>query len=107
MSARAAEPNPVPGADEVGRQPLAGRDELHLRRDLAAAGVIELPPEDRAFIDDFFRNCDRTIWDAVKLRLEELVKQNKLSQIDLVCENEECNKPYTSPILFEMSNFFG
>jgi hypothetical protein len=62
--------------------------------------------EDQTYIDDFFKNCNRTIWDAVKLRLEVLAKQNKLSEVDLVCESDECNKPYASPILFEMSNFF-
>jgi hypothetical protein len=30
------------GADEFGRQPLSKRDEFHLLRDLAVAGVMQL-----------------------------------------------------------------
>jgi hypothetical protein len=62
--------------------------------------------EDPALIDEFFANCNRSIWDAVKSRLEVLSAENKLREIDLVCENEDCAKPYSSPITFEMSSFF-
>lgn len=62
--------------------------------------------EDSAHIDEFFANCNRSIWDAVKSRIELLSAQNKLKEIDLVCENEACAKPYIAPITFEMSSFF-
>lgn len=62
--------------------------------------------EDAAMIDEFFVNCDKEIWNSVKERLEKMGEQNPLKNIPLVCENEECLKPYTTPLLFETSSFF-
>ena len=62
---------------------------------------------DREHIEDFFKNCDKDTWNAVKNHLDTLNKQSRMPEIDLVCENEECNKEYTTPLLFETSNFFG
>lgn len=62
--------------------------------------------EDRQYIDEFFRNCNRDVWDVVKSRLEFLSNQTPLKNLDLVCENEECKKSYTSPLLFEQASFF-
>ncbi len=62
--------------------------------------------EDTAMIDEFFVNCDKEIWNSVKQRLEQMGEQNPLKNIPLVCENEECLKPYTTPLLFETSSFF-
>ncbi len=62
--------------------------------------------EDTAMIDEFFVNCDKEIWNSVKQRLEQMGDQNPLKNIPLVCENEECLKPYTTPLLFETSSFF-
>lgn len=63
--------------------------------------------EDRQQIDEFFRNCDRKVWDSVKARLEYLSNQSPVKKVDLICEQEECAKPYTSPLVFEQSSFFG
>lgn len=62
--------------------------------------------EDRAMIDEFFKNCNRNIWDAVKEHLERLAAQSTLRKVDVTCENEECKKPYTAPLMFETSSFF-
>ena len=62
--------------------------------------------EDTAMIDEFFVNCDKEIWNSVKQRLEQMGEQNPLKNIPLVCENEECLKPYKTPLLFETSSFF-
>jgi len=62
--------------------------------------------DDRQQIDEFFRNCDRKVWDSVKSRLEQLSSQSAMRTVDLVCEKEECAKPYTSPLVFEQSSFF-
>ena len=62
--------------------------------------------DDRAQIDEFFRNCEKDIWTAVKNKLEELGNQSPLKRVELTCENEECNKPYETPLIFEMASFF-
>lgn len=63
--------------------------------------------EDPNFINDFFQNCDRPIWEAVKNRLEEISDSNALKHINLTCHNEECGKTYDAPLVFELSSFFG
>lgn len=62
--------------------------------------------DSREYIDEFFVNCDKEIWNAVKQKLEALGDQNPLRKLDVVCENEECVKPYTTPLIFEASSFF-
>ena len=47
------------------------------------------------------------IWEAAKNHLEKIVSTIATRNIDLVCDNEECQKSYTSPLLFEQSSFFG
>lgn len=62
--------------------------------------------EDPTHITEFFSNCNRTVWDAVKARLESIASASPLKNIDVVCEHDECAKPYTTPLIFEQSNFF-
>lgn len=62
---------------------------------------------EKEFINDFFQNCDKATWTAVKNKIEELNKQSKMQELDIVCDNDECSKQYKSPLLFENSNFFG
>jgi len=63
--------------------------------------------EDRSQIDEFFQNCNKQVWDAVKNRIEEIGNQSPLKKVDVVCEQDECEKPYTTPLVFEQSSFFG
>lgn len=63
--------------------------------------------EDPAQLTEFFENCERPVWDAVKARLQQLSDGSELRNIPVTCDSEECNKPYTAPLVFELSNFFG
>jgi hypothetical protein len=63
--------------------------------------------EDRDQIDEFFKNCEKDIWNAVKDKLTELGSDSPLKHLPITCDNEECGKPYETPLIFEMSNFFG
>ena len=58
------------------------------------------------FIHEFFTNCEKHIWDAVKRHLENLTESMVTKNIDLTCEAEKCLKPYTTPLIFEQSSFF-
>lgn len=63
--------------------------------------------EDPAQLTEFFENCERPIWDAVKSRLQQISDGSELRNIPVTCDNDECSKPYTAPLMFELSNFFG
>lgn len=63
--------------------------------------------EDRNHIDEFFKNCNKNIWDAVKTRLESFANNSATKEIVLTCENDDCKKSYKSPLIFESSSFFG
>lgn len=60
--------------------------------------------ENEGFINEFFQNCDRKIWNTIKENLNEIAKENPANKIDLQCES--CTKEYQTPLTFEMSNFF-
>jgi len=62
--------------------------------------------EDRDHINDFFTNCNRTVWDAVKNKLEAMAAESPVKKISVQCEHDDCAKPYVTPLVFEQSNFF-
>lgn len=57
-------------------------------------------------IREFLENCDRSIWTSIKDRLTEIQNDIDYNQITMECENEECNKSFVTPFIFEQSNFF-
>jgi hypothetical protein len=57
------------------------------------------------FIAEFLSNCDRSVWDRLKQRMEQISKDNELS-VKLVCESPECAKEYDTPFVFEQARFF-
>jgi hypothetical protein len=62
--------------------------------------------EDRDQLDEFFANCNRPVWDAVKTRLETLADQTPLKHVKVECEHDDCGKGFETPLVFEMSSFF-
>jgi hypothetical protein len=62
---------------------------------------------DKAFIDEFLRNCNKSVWESVKKHLEDIGKDAALKNIHITCEHEDCGKEYVTPLVFEQSNFFG
>lgn len=67
-------------------------------------GTLVQEPE---YIREFLDNCDKKIWEMIKDRLDEIRQQNNFNQLNLNCTNNECGKPFTTPFVFEQSNFFG
>lgn len=63
--------------------------------------------QDTEQIHEFFKNCDKPIWDAVKQRIDALNDSMATKKIDLTCDNEDCKKPYNTPLIFEQTSFFG
>ena len=57
------------------------------------------------FINEFFQNCDREVWNKVNDTINEIKSNIPTNKIDLNCES--CTKDYQTPLAFEMSNFFG
>lgn len=62
--------------------------------------------DNHLYIDEYFRNCNKTVWNAVKDQLEKIGNKSPLLQVDLTCENDECLKTYLTPIIFDTSSFF-
>lgn len=58
-------------------------------------------------IDEFFRNCNRSVWNAVKDKLQAIGDQSPLKKVGVQCEHDDCAKDYTTPLVFETSSFFG
>lgn len=62
--------------------------------------------DSKEYIREFFQNCDKEVFNAVKQRIDDLANQNKLQNMQVQCENEVCQHKYTAPLIFELSNFF-
>jgi hypothetical protein len=65
--------------------------------------VVENPEH----IKEFLENCERTVWEAIKDKLDEIKSATDYSNITLTCESPECTKEFITPFVFEQSNFFG
>ena len=73
---------------------------------IAAIEASDAIVTDVTQIKDFLDNCSRQTYKAIKEKIEELAKKNSVAPVELVCESEECQKPYTAPLTFDQSNFF-
>lgn len=100
-------------ADKAARFAKLFSDLLDITVKQVATSVAGIKTEDGQLVQDpthiheFFKNCEKPIWEAVKFQLEKIASTMATKNIDLTCENEVCKKPYVSPLVFEQSNFFG
>ena len=58
------------------------------------------------YIKEFLDNCDRSVWQSIKARLDEIREQNRWNDITITCENDKCGKTFVTPFVFEQTNFF-
>ena len=58
-------------------------------------------------ISEFFNNCNKEVFDTVKKHIEKIGDANPLKRVPIVCDNEECEKSYNTPLVFEQASFFG
>jgi hypothetical protein len=83
---------------------------LSLRVEQVSGNIAYIKLEDNTvvdnevFINEFFQNCERGIWNTVKDNIEEIARANPANKLELICES--CTKEYQTPLAFEMSNFF-
>lgn len=62
--------------------------------------------DNRQFITEFLDNCDRSVWESIRLRLNEIKDSTVYNQITVACDNPECGKDFVTPFVFEQTNFF-
>jgi hypothetical protein len=67
-------------------------------------GTVVARPD---YIREFLDNCDKRVWDLIKQRLDDIKQANNFNELNITCSNEECRKEFTTPFVFEQSNFFG
>lgn len=56
------------------------------------------------YIKEFLQNVDRKTYTTVKDHINSLVEHHKVKPMDFSCE--ECEKPYTSDLIFDQASFF-
>jgi len=57
-------------------------------------------------ISEFLDSCSRQIYSDIKKSVDRLVEANKIEPFEVICENEECLKEYTTSLTFDQANFF-
>lgn len=63
------------------------------------------PVTDRKYITEYLENCSRESYNAIKQKIDSIIKENKLAPMKLTCSH--CEKEYESSLEFNQSNFFG
>lgn len=56
-------------------------------------------------IKDFVKNCDRSVFSALREKIIQLKEQSNLKPIRAQCSS--CSKEYETPFTLDVSNFFG
>ena len=62
--------------------------------------------DNEGYIKEFLDNCDKRVWEEIKNTLDVIKQENNWNEIKMVCSNEECNKEFITPFVFEQTNFF-
>jgi hypothetical protein len=62
--------------------------------------------QEQAFIEEFLRNCNKEVWESIRKRLESIGDQSPSKKIQLDCIQDNCKKSYTTPLIFDLANFF-
>ena len=57
------------------------------------------------YIEDFVKNCDRTIFESIREHITEIKQQSELQPLEIACSH--CGHEYTTPFTLDQSNFFG
>ena len=63
--------------------------------------------KEREYIKEFLENCERSVWEAIKEKLDAIKTATNFNDVTLECENPPCGKEFVTPFIFEQSNFFG
>jgi hypothetical protein len=57
------------------------------------------------YIDEFLKNCERTVFDRIKERIIGLKAESELKPLSIKCSS--CGFEYKQPFTLDMTNFFG
>lgn len=59
---------------------------------------------DANHIEEYIKNCDRTVFNRVREHIIQLRETSELKPLKITCQG--CNKPYETPFTLDVSNFF-
>jgi hypothetical protein len=62
---------------------------------------------DHDMIEEYLNSCSRMVYDFVKTTIGDLAESFKIKPMNMVCDNEECQKEFETNLSFDHSNFFG
>ena len=66
-------------------------------------GTIVTDPD---HIFEFYNNCPSTIVKQVKAEITKINSVASIKPVDVICENENCNKPFKIAIEYDFASFF-
>ena len=61
---------------------------------------------DFKIIKDFITNNDALVFNKIQDKVKEMNKDWNLPDFSIVCENEECQKTYTTSVSMDFASFF-
>jgi hypothetical protein len=61
---------------------------------------------DPAQIVEYLNECSRKTYNDIRESVLKAINSNKLDDLELTCDNEECGKEYKSELSFDQANFF-
>lgn len=59
------------------------------------------------YIRDFYTNCNSEITRKLKEHLDSMADIANIKPVDVICNNEECKKPFSINITYDYASFFG
>jgi hypothetical protein len=71
---------------------------------IAAVKTPDSLVTDRAFIEEFLQNCDRSLFGNIRKQIVDLKLSGELKPMDIKCNN--CSHDYQQPFTLDMVSFF-
>ncbi len=100
-------------SEKINKVQKALNDLLEITMHTMADNVIAIKTSDGQLVDrkeyilEFIQNCQKDIWEKLTEKINSIVDGSPAKSISLKCTQTECQKDYSTPLIFDLSNFFG
>jgi hypothetical protein len=80
--------------------------------DTVVASIEHITTEDGTVVSDpaqiveYLNECSRKTYNEIRESVLKAINSNKLDDLELKCDNDECGKDYKSELSFDQANFF-
>lgn len=104
--------NNIPEKDRIEQVQHALKDLLDLTAESVISSIVAIKTEDGVIVDhrehiaEFIKNCKKEVWETLRNKITAFNDDSPTKNLKLTCLQDDCKKDYSTPLIFDMANFF-